>query len=50
MIFLETDHSGMNKFTSAEDPNFQLVKNEIVRLVGAGLKATLSWRKGSYIN
>ena len=39
MIFLEADHSGMNKFPSAEDLNFQLVKSEIVRLVGAGLKA-----------
>lgn len=33
MIYLATDHSGLNKFHGAEDQNFGLVLPEIQRMV-----------------
>jgi hypothetical protein len=35
-IFLDTDHSGMNKFGGMNDENFKLVLPEIKRLVDGG--------------
>ena len=33
MIYLTTDHSGLNKFSGVEDENFALVLPEIQRIV-----------------
>lgn len=35
MIFLVSDHSGLNKFSGFDDPNFKLVCNVIVRMATA---------------
>ncbi|RDW83502.1 putative kinesin light chain 1 protein [Coleophoma crateriformis] len=35
-MFLETDHSGLNKFSGADDENFILVRSEIQRMVEDG--------------
>jgi hypothetical protein len=36
MISLETDHSGLNKFSGKDDENFKLVLSEIRRMVEDG--------------
>ncbi|KFY60010.1 hypothetical protein V497_03938 [Pseudogymnoascus sp. VKM F-4516 (FW-969)] len=36
MIFLDTDHSGLNKFTGKDDENYALVLPEIQRMVDNG--------------
>jgi hypothetical protein len=33
MIFLDADHSGLNKFSGEDDENFKLVLPEIRRIV-----------------
>jgi hypothetical protein len=35
-IFLNTDHSGLNKFSGEDDENFKLVLPEIRRMVEDG--------------
>ena len=35
-IFLNTDHSGLNKFSGVDDENFALVLPEIRRMVEEG--------------
>jgi hypothetical protein len=35
-IFLNTDHSGLNKFSGVDDENFALVLPEIRRIFEAG--------------
>jgi hypothetical protein len=35
MMFLSTDHSGLNKFSGADDPNFKLVLAEIDSIVNS---------------
>jgi len=35
-IFLNTDHSGLNKFSGGDDENFALVLPEIRRMVEGG--------------
>jgi hypothetical protein len=39
MMFLDTDHSGLNKFSGGEDANFKLVLAEIQRIVDHGPSA-----------
>jgi hypothetical protein len=36
MLFLDTDHSGLNKFSGKDDENFALVLPEIRRMVTDG--------------
>lgn len=36
MIFLNTDHSGLNKFSGEDDENFALLLPEIRRMVERG--------------
>lgn len=36
MIFLDTDHSGLNKFNGRHDENFALLLPEIQRMVDSG--------------
>lgn len=36
MMFLNTDHSGLNKFSGEDDENFALVLPEIRRMVEGG--------------
>lgn len=36
MIFLHTDHSGLNKFSGTNDENYALVLPEIQRMVNNG--------------
>jgi len=36
MIFLNTDHSGLNKFSGMHDENFALLLPEIKRMVDGG--------------
>jgi hypothetical protein len=36
MISLDTDHSGLNKFSGKDDENFKLVLPEILRMVKDG--------------
>lgn len=36
MMFLNTDHSGLNKFSGKDDENFELVLPEIRRMVEDG--------------
>lgn len=36
MIPLDTDHSGLNKFSGEDDENFRLVLPEIQRMVKSG--------------
>lgn len=38
MIYLATDHSGLNKFHGPEDENFCLVRPEIQRMVQTALQ------------
>ncbi len=33
MMYLDTDHSGLNKFSGVDDPNFKLVRSVIERMV-----------------
>lgn len=41
MISLDTDHSGLNKFSGENDENFRLILPEIQRMVeGGGLIVT----------
>jgi hypothetical protein len=35
-MFLNTDHSGLNKFSGGDDENFVLVVSEIQRMVEEG--------------
>lgn len=35
-MYLHTDHSGLNKFSGMDDPNFALLLPEIRRIVKAG--------------
>jgi len=37
MIFLKTDHAGLNKFSGKDDENFALVLPEIRRMVTDGV-------------
>jgi len=36
MIFLDTDHSGLNKFSGRHDKNFALLLPEIHRMIKSG--------------
>ena len=33
MIYLDTDHSGLNKFSGVDDPNFKIVSSVIEKMV-----------------
>lgn len=46
MIFLDVDHSGLNKFSGEDDENFRLVLPEIRRMVeGGGSIVTERYRR-----
>jgi hypothetical protein len=51
MIFLNTDHSGLNKFSGEDDSNYALLLPEIERIVREGLPVILDrhYRKGTEI-
>jgi predicted kinase len=36
MIFMDTNHSGLNKFGGAEEEDYQLLLREIQRMVKSG--------------
>lgn len=44
MMFLNTDHSGLNKFSGEDDPNFALLLPEIRRMVEGGALAAVAAR------
>jgi hypothetical protein len=41
MMFLNTDHSGLNKFSGEDDSNYALLLPEIERIVREGLPVIL---------
>ncbi|TVY88425.1 Protein SERAC1, partial [Lachnellula willkommii] len=51
MMFLDTDHSGLNKFSGADDENFALVLPELRRMAqgGASIVAKRHRARGEYI-
>jgi hypothetical protein len=52
MVYLNTDHSGLNKFSGEHDENFTLLLPEIQRIVNSGPSIVISRhsRKGKEID
>jgi hypothetical protein len=48
-IFLNTDHSGLNKFSGEDDENFVLVLPEIRRMVESGLSVVAERHRAKLI-
>lgn len=46
MMFLETDHSGLNKFSGEDDSNYVLLRPEIERIVREGPSIVLERYRG----
>lgn len=46
MIFLNTDHSGLNKFSGKDDSNYALLLPEIERIVREGPQVVLDRHRG----
>lgn len=53
MIYLDSDHSGLNKFSGEDDPNFKVVGSVIERMVHEvprpGLRGILEDVSGNFI-